>query len=99
MKRWYLLFVILLSIGFQSAHAQKESKRQQKKVVREAQQNDQNNKAKLDAGLSDARGKHRDIQTKDTKKRMKKNARKQKKLSTGKSVPFYKRWFRKRRFK
>ena len=42
---------------------------------------------------------HRDIQTKKTRRRMKKNRKKSERLASGRSVPFYKRWFRKKRFK
>jgi hypothetical protein len=41
---------------------------------------------------------HKEIQSKDTRKRMKKNLKKAQKHSWGKDVPWYKRWFRKKKF-
>jgi flagellar biosynthesis/type III secretory pathway M-ring protein FliF/YscJ len=41
---------------------------------------------------------HKEIQTKETRKRMKKNLKKAQKHSWGKDVPWYKRWFRKKKF-
>ena len=38
---------------------------------------------------------HFEVQDKATRKRMKKNLRKARRLSWGKDVPWYKRWFRK----
>ncbi|MFM7234743.1 MAG: hypothetical protein ACKO7B_18205 [Flavobacteriales bacterium] len=38
---------------------------------------------------------HLEVQDKATRKRMKKNLRKAQRLSWGKDVPWYKRWFRK----
>ncbi len=42
---------------------------------------------------------HKKIQDKATRKRMKKNLKKAEKQSWGKNVPWYKRWFRKKKFK
>lgn len=42
---------------------------------------------------------HRKIQTRKTRRRMKQNTRKAERARTGKSDPFWKRWFRKRHFK
>jgi hypothetical protein len=99
MKWWYLLFIFTLSLGAQSAHSQKTSKRKAKKEQRDAVGTDQKNKDRLDSGLTNSRSRHEKIQDKKTRKRMKRSAKKQKKLSSGKTAPFYKRWFRKRRFK
>lgn len=41
---------------------------------------------------------HKEIQSKETRKRMKKNLKKAQKHSWGKDVPWYKRWFRKKKF-
>jgi hypothetical protein len=97
MKWWYMILVFVLSFGTIPAEAQKKDK--SRKEQRDAVKVDQSNEDQLDSGLSNARGKHRKIQDKKTRKRMKRSAKKQKKLSNGKSQPFYKRWFRKRRFK
>jgi bacterioferritin (cytochrome b1) len=42
---------------------------------------------------------HKKIQDKATRKRMKKNLKKAEKQSWGKNIPWYKRWFRKKKFK
>ena len=42
---------------------------------------------------------HRAIQTKKTRRRMKRNKRKSERMRMGKGEPFYSRWFRKKHFK
>jgi hypothetical protein len=50
-----------------------------------------------DEGMAKGRKQHLKRQDKATQKRMKKNLRKAQKHSWGKDVPWYKRWFRKKK--
>ena len=66
----------------------KASKQQVKKKAKEAE-----NMAKYQEGVDH----HKSLQDKATQKRMKKNLKRAEKQSWGKNVPWYKRWFRKKR--
>jgi hypothetical protein len=74
---------------------QKSAKKQAKEQV-DAQSS---NKAELNQKLNKAQTHHLDIQDKKTRKRMRKNARMRKKAQKGRSIPFYKRWFHRDKFK
>ena len=103
MKRFLLILVVFFTIHG-SAEAQKERKRppkEKQKTAEEAQAEaiekkkakDAENMAKYKDGVDH----HQSLQDKATQKRMKKNLKRAEKQSWGKNVPWYKRWFRKKR--
>lgn len=104
MKLRHILLISALTIGAQTvlpvqeARAQVESKTAEESI-KEQQKAKAEREKKIAAEQKAKEDHHRDIQTKKTRKRMKKSRKKSQKLASGKSVPFYKRWFRKKGFK
>lgn len=103
MKRFLLILLAVVSIQIH-ADAQKQKKRppkEKQKTAEEAQAEaiekkkakDAENMAKYQEGVEH----HKSLQDKATQKRMKKNLKKAEKQSWGKNVPWYKRWFRRKR--
>lgn len=98
MKRRIFLLILLTGLAFH-ADAQKRPRREKDKQTREnAVDMKERQRQEKEAQYLDHREHIRDIQDKSTKKRMKKNLKKAQKHSQGKSVPWYKRLFRKRKF-
>ncbi|MEZ4799424.1 MAG: hypothetical protein R2809_06545 [Flavobacteriales bacterium] len=97
------IFLNLLILGFllilsPVANAQKRKKdKGDEQTVENAQARKAAQKAEIQAKYDGHREHIKEIQTKKTQKRMKKSLKKAQKLSQGKSVPWYKRMFRKRR--
>ncbi|MEY3399252.1 MAG: hypothetical protein RL220_1846 [Bacteroidota bacterium] len=103
MRKWLFLIVPLLVISL-GADAQKQRKRppKQKQITAEQAQKEAAEKkaaqrAEIEGKYSDRLDHHKSIQDKSTQKRMKRNMKRSQKQSWGKDVPWYKRWFRKRR--
>lgn len=104
MRLRHFLFVTALVLGASTllptpeANAQVESKTADESI--KEQQAAKAAREKIIAVEQKAReDHHKKIQTKKTRRRMKKNRKKSQKLASGRSVPFYQRWFRKKGFK
>lgn len=93
-----LLLAIFLGTGV-PAEAQRRAKKETKKSMKEQSERKADNKAKIFNEYKSKEEKHFEIQDRATRKRMKANRKRQKRLSNGKPLPFYKRWFKKRRIK
>ena len=89
----------ILIFGSLETHAQKRPPKEENKQTREnaVDQKEAQRKQK-EAEYLDHRDHLEDLLSKDTKKRMKKNLKKAQKHSQGKSGPWHKRLFRKRKF-
>lgn len=91
----YIIFFLSIAI---TADAQKKPPKEKNKQTREnAVDIKEAQRKQRESQYLDHREHIRDIQDKETQKRMKKNLRRAEKHSQGKSVPWYKRLFRKRR--
>jgi hypothetical protein len=103
MKKMLLVFAILFAVQL-PADAQKQKKRppkEKQKTAEEAQaeaiEKKKAQEAENMAKYQDGVDHHKSLQDKATQKRMKKNLKRAEKQSWGKNVPWYKRWFRKKR--
>ncbi len=99
----FLLLIFSLLISSQMAFSQKSRK---KPAKQENQITPENAKDQERANLENKQKEyvtkkdyHSKNQDKATQKRMKKNLRRAEKHSWGKDIPWYKRWFRKKRLK
>ncbi len=91
----YLLFVLLFIPVVASGQKRKEKK--PRKAKQENVEVPANNKAESESKLAKHRNHHLEIQDKATRKRMKRNERNRRRANKGRSLPFWKRWFRKKR--
>lgn len=91
-----ILLAVPLVAGAQKRPPKQKSSRKQAK---EQVDKKATRKAELTQKLNKAQAHHLEIQDKKTRKRMRKNARMRKKAQKGRSIPFYKRWFRRDKFK
>lgn len=92
LKHVLLLLVFIPVIAFSQG-------RKDKKARKPKQENAQpvaNNRAESESKLFAHRKHHLDIQDKATRKRMKRNERNRRRAMKGRTLPFWKRWFRKR---
>ena len=99
----FLLLIFSLLISSQMAFSQKSKKKpakQENQITPENAKDQERvnleNKQKEYVTKKDYHSKNQD---KATQKRMKKNLRRAEKHSWGKDIPWYKRWFRKKRLK
>ena len=99
----FVVLIFSLLISSEMAYSQKEKKKPSKQDNQVTPENakDQEmvnleNKQKEYVTKKDYHSKNQD---KATQKRMKKNLRRAEKHSWGKDIPWYKRWFRKKRLK
>ncbi|MFM9985001.1 MAG: hypothetical protein ACKVOK_07175 [Flavobacteriales bacterium] len=94
-----IIFSILISSGM--VHGQKERKnpsKQENQVTPEnAKDQERANMENKQKEYVTKKNYHTKNQDKATQKRMKKNLRRAEKHSWGKDIPWYKRWFRKKR--
>jgi ABC-type protease/lipase transport system fused ATPase/permease subunit len=99
MKWRHILACFTLLVSFAvAANAQNKPEAQPAPRTREDAIKEQEAKTKAyDDGMAMGRKQHLKRQDKATQKRMKKNLRKAQKHSWGKDVPWYKRWFRKKK--
>lgn len=98
--RYLILFLLLLfSFAPMDAGAQRDRKQNPEKTQQDAQEKQAERRAKVKKDLEDNRDRHMSIQDKKTQRRMKKTRKKSQRLAQNKQQPFYKRWFRKKRFK
>jgi hypothetical protein len=88
-----LLLMAAMQTAFLSADAQKKSD-SQKVTPQTARQKEADALEKKQSEYNSRKDHHLEVQDKATRKRMKKNLRKARRLSWGKNVPWYKRWFR-----
>lgn len=89
-----LFFSLLISIAA-DAVAQRKPDTGNKVTPESARKKDAEALEKQQSEYQKRKDHHLEVQDKATRKRMKKNLRKARKLSWGKDVPWYKRWFRK----
>jgi hypothetical protein len=88
-----LLLFTVMQIAVLGAYAQKKSDAQ-KVTPQTARQKEADALEKKQNEYNSRKDHHLEVQDKATRKRMKKNLRKARRLSWGKNIPWYKRWFR-----
>jgi|694.fasta_scaffold00452_25 hypothetical protein len=97
----HILFLLLLAGLSQPLMAQKKREKN-KTTAEDGQKADAEKQASAKKQKQDEYSvrneHHKKIQSKETRKRMKKNLKRAEKHSWGKDVPWYKRWFRKKKF-
>ncbi|MDZ4824410.1 MAG: hypothetical protein SH856_13205 [Flavobacteriales bacterium] len=103
MKTRILLLVVALVCGIAvESVAQKQKKKPPKqenvRTPETAAEKDAANKGRIKQEYEDKLEKHRNLQDKPTQKRMKKTYKHAKDFGNEKPLPFYKRWFRKKKF-
>lgn len=97
--RFALCTVLLVSLIAGPLPAQRKPKKDKSQVTPEnAADADKKNRDMKVEQYNQKRDYHSKAQDKETRKRMKKNLKRAEKHSWGKDVPWYKRWFRRRRF-
>lgn len=97
MKKVFSIIVLLsLILAPFNADAQRVKRTKTKKQKQEQIDKSGENRAKLESELSEKQEHHIAIQDKSTRKRMKANQKRQRRMSKGKAEPFYRRWFRKK---
>lgn len=93
-----IFLVGFLLINAESALAQRKGKSGgDEQTVQNAEERKRAQLAEREAQYNGHREHLKDIQTKKTQKRMKKNMKRAKKISQGRDIPWHKRLFRKRR--
>lgn len=91
-----LLFItVILTFSGGNLYAQKEKSQSPKAQAKEQARLRQEREEKIDKEIKAKEDKHKTIQDKPTQKRMKRTAKKSKRLAKGRQMPFYKRWFKK----
>ncbi|MFN6379667.1 MAG: hypothetical protein ACK4WD_10345 [Flavobacteriales bacterium] len=99
MKKTAIFLLFIMSVLTTDVMAQKRPPKEKDKQTREnAVDIKEEQRRQKESQYLEHREKIEDLQTKETKKRMKKNLKKAQKHSQGKSVPWHKRLFRKRKF-
>jgi hypothetical protein len=88
-----VFLLLLLTLGFSEATAQKERSQSPKQQAKEQSRLKKEREDKIDKEIKAREDYHDSIQDKATRKRMKRNERKSRRLARGKSAPFYHRWF------
>ena len=98
--RILILFTILTATASGVYAQRKSSKKEEaaKQTPESAAQKDQVNKDQKLGEYANTRNHHNEIQDAATRKRMKKNLKKAERHSWGKNIPWYKRWFRRKKF-
>lgn len=89
-----IVLTALLSIVISEAPAQKERSPSPRQQAKEQAKLQKEREVKIDKEIKAREEYHDAIQDKATRKRMKQNERKSRRISRGKSAPFYHRWFR-----
>lgn len=99
--RWLIIMCIGVALvaslpaDAQSRQERKETERSMKEQAKAAEARER----EFDEKYSMRKNKHVSGQDKATRKRMKANRKRSQREISGKSVPFYKRWFRKKHFR
>ena len=96
---FYCLFTLFFLLSANTVVAQKDKGQTPKEAAKEQSKLQSDREKKIEAEIKAKKKGHIDSQDKQTRKRMKKNLKKTERLKTGKTQPFYKRWFRKKRVK
>jgi len=96
-RNFPILFTLLLSITATTVVAQKDKGQSPKEAAKEQSRLQSDREKKIDQEIKAKEKGHRDSQDKQTRKRMKRNLKKSKRMNSGKPQPFYKAWFRKKR--
>ncbi len=100
MKAWIkIALLIALSISYLNADAQREKRQSTRKQMKEQMKSQDSSRSEIEGNYSKDKNKHYEIQDKSTKKRMRANRKRAKKQVKNRSLPFYKRWFRKSHFR
>ncbi|MFT4678160.1 MAG: Ni/Co efflux regulator RcnB [Flavobacteriales bacterium] len=95
MKRFLqILLLVAFTIPF-SAHGQKSSRKQRRDQIE--QKGD--SRAEIANNYQNGTKRHKTVQDKNTRKRMKRNAKKTQRLGNGKNGTFFQRIFRKKHFR
>lgn len=81
-----LLIVVLMSVG--------EANAQSRKRLKELERVEQDRNAEEQSKSDEAKKRHLDIQSKQTKKEMKKYKKMSKRHNTNRREPFFKKWFK-----
>lgn len=98
--RILLLWTIFIA-PVEAIYAQRKSSKQEQaaqQTPESAANKDKANKEQKVGEYVNTRNHHNEIQDSATRKRMKKNLKKAERHSWGKNVPWYKRWFRRKKF-
>ncbi len=90
-----ILFFSLMIAGSTDALAQRKADNANKVTPETARKKEATAQEQEQSEYQKKKQHHLEVQDKATRKRMKKNLRKARRLSWGKDVPWYKRWFRK----
>jgi|688.fasta_scaffold553960_2 hypothetical protein len=90
-----LIITVFLTISGGNLYAQKEKSQSPKAQAKEQARLRKEREDKIDKEIKAKEDQHKTIQDKPTQKRMKRTAKKSKKLAKGRQMPFYKRWFKK----
>ena len=88
----FLLLVFVPTIAFTQGRKEKKPRKPKQENAQPAA----NNRAESESKLGAHRKHHLDIQDKATRKRMKRNERNRRRANKGRTLPFWKRWFRKK---
>lgn len=97
-KLLLLLFTFTLAAGMPELRAQVKQQTAEEQI-KEQQKAKEAREKKIQDEMDAKQDHHRTIQTKKTRRRMKRNKRKSERMRMGKGEPFYRRWFRKKHFK
>jgi hypothetical protein len=92
LKYMFLLLVFVPTIAFTQGRKEKKPRKPKQENAQPAA----NNRAESESKLGAHRKHHLDIQDKATRKRMKRNERNRRRANKGRTLPFWKRWFRKK---
>lgn len=99
MRYLFLLILCILTFAPLDSTAQRDRKQDPKKTQQDALEKQAERRTQVRKDLEDNRDRHLSIQDKKTQRRMKRTRKKSQRLAENKQQPFYKRWFRKKRFK
>jgi hypothetical protein len=90
----YKIGILILTLVLLSAY---DSEAQSRKRLRELDQMEKGHEAEEESAEAEAKQRHLDIQSKQTRKEMKNYQKMSKRYNTNRREPFYKKWFRRNR--
>ena len=100
MRHPLFLILLLFALGLSTpVDAQRRARKETKKSMKDQAERKAERKAALYGEYKQKENKHLEMQDKSTRKRMKANRKRQQRMASGKPLPFYKRWFRKKRIR
>lgn len=92
-----LIIRIVLFLVFTTALGVQNSEAQSRKRLKELEKTEERQQDEQAAAQEEGRQRHMDIQSKRTKKEMKRNKRRSKRYNKNRREPFWKRWFRRKK--